>query len=494
MVPALFIAAVLFICATLPAAAAPALWLVRSSSGKVYLFGTVHLLRKGTQWLSPEIEAAMKESQDLYLEIADPANAAALATLVKIGFDRDHPLSTKIPKADVVLLGDAAKRYGFGSEATFEPMQPWMAFMFLSVLPAIHSGYTAGNGVDLQIRKEFVAAGKPVYGFETVTQQANIFAGLPEASQVALFDDRLKSMGRQTDAPKLDAIVSAWMAGNQDALAALVQIDKSAHDALYKRLLTDRNERWANALAERLKKPGTSFVSVGAAHLVGPGGVPALLERMGFSVTRVQTSEPSATASPTVSPGAIPQTGAPAAPATVPAPTASAKPVAATLTPPPGWKARAVSVASHGFVADRVWADPARGGAILLGHLELPGISSIDLDTLDTLVHQGMIAAAGSKGSVQPSTRVRICNGTQDGSYSKVQLQIVKEDIVLAASDRGYVAEYVRRKSAPDNPAAIKSLLTLCAPQNLNGGAQTAPAATHTPSGDRSRPSNRPTR
>lgn len=482
-----------FIFATATAVAAPALWLVQSSTGKVYLFGTVHLLRDGTPWRSPEIEAAMKESQDLYLEIADPTNAEALSSLVKIGFDRDHPLSTKISKSDVALLGEAAKRYGFGSEATFEPMRPWFAFMLLSVLPAIHSGYTPRNGVDLQIRKEFVAAGKPVYGFETAAQQANIFAGLPEATQVALLDDQLKNMGRQTNTPKIDSIVSAWMAGNQDALAALLQIGKTAHGEIYKRLLTDRNERWANALAQRLKKPGTSFVSVGAAHLAGPDGVPALLERMGFSVTRVQTSEPSAAASPVVSPSAIPQAGAAAPPAPVPAPSASPTPLPATLAPPPGWKAQATVFASHGFVADRVWVDPAHGGAILLGHLELPIVTSIDLDTLDELVHQGMIAAAGSKGSVQQSTHFKICNGTQDGTYSKVKLQTANEDIVLAASDRGYVAEYVRRKSAPDDPAAIKSLLTLCAPQSLNG-VRTAPAATHTPSGDRFHPSSRPTR
>lgn len=48
--------------------------------------------------------------------------------------------------------------------------------------------------------------------------------------------------------------------------------------------------------------------------------------------------------------------------------------------------------------------------------------------------------------------------------YSKVTLPNLKEDLVIAVSDRGYIAEYARGKDIPDDPAAIRSLLSLCAP------------------------------
>lgn len=445
--------------------AAPALWVVQSPVGKVYLFGTVHMLREGTQWRSPELEAAMKESQDLYLEIADLSNAAAaLSSLVSIGFDRDHPLSTKISKADVALLGDEAKRYGLGSEATFEPMRPWLVYLFVSMLPMTHSGYAADYGVDVQIRKDFVAAGKPIRGFETFTQQAHIFADVPEATQVALLDNELKDTKQETDAAKLDDIVKAWMSGNEDQLANLLQIGKSSQSALDQKMLTDRNQAWAKALAERLKQPGTSFVSVGAAHLAGPEGVPALLAGMGFTVTRVQIAETPASTSPAPSLNPTPLATASAAPAASSTPTVSATPIPQTLTPPPGWKQHAISFSSGGFKADTMWVDPQKGGVIITGHLDLPGLSSIDLDALDAFFHQGLVAGAGAKGVVTPSSRVKICNGKQDGTYSKLKLSTLNEDIVLAVSDRGYLAEYLRRKDASDNPAAIRSLLSLCAP------------------------------
>ncbi len=437
--------------------------MVQSPIGKVYLFGTVHVLRDGTQWRSPQLEAAIAESQDLYLEIADPANAGtALASLVKIGFDREHPLSTKISKADVDLLAEAAKKYGLGSEATFEPMEPWLAYMMVAMLPAAHSGYSASNGVDVQIRKEFVAAGKPVHGFETFDQQAHIFADLPEADQVGLLDYQLRHMSQQAVIGPLDTIVNAWLSGNQGDLEKVLQLEKPSQAGFEQKLVTNRNKAWASALADRLKQPGTSFVSVGAAHLVGTDGVPALLGRMGFTVTRVQIPDVATIASPAPSPSAA---SGPAASLVTPgpSPTVSPTPIPQTLTPPPGWKRHETAFRAGTFTADSMWVDPNRG-FIITGHLDLPGISSMDLDALDTFFHQGLVAGVGFKGTVQPSTHVKICQGKQDGTYSKISTATVKEDVVLAVSDRGYLAQYIRPKTASEDPAAIRSLLTLCAP------------------------------
>ena len=463
--PALLIAAALFVSATRSAQAAPALWLVQSPVAKVYLFGTVHVLRDGTTWRSPQLEAAIAESQDLYLEIADPANAGtALTSLAKIGFDREHPLSTKISKADVDLLTAAAKKYGLGSEAAFEPMEPWLAYMMVAMLPSMHSGYSASNGVDVQIRKEFVAAGKPVHGFETFDQQAHIFADLPETEQVGLLDYQLRHMSPQSVVGPLDTIVKVWLSGNQDDLEKILQLDKPSQTetAFEEKVVTNRNKAWANALSERLKQPGTSFVSVGAAHLVGTDGVPALLARMGYTVTRVQIPDDATIASPSASPSASP--GAPSSPASpTPSPAASATPIPQTLTPPPGWKGHKTSFTTGTLSTDYLWADPKRG-LIVTGHLDLPGISSMDLDALDAFFHQGLVAGVGSKGTVQPSAHVKICNGKQDGTYSKISTATLKQDIVLAVSDRGYLAQYMRPKNVADDPAAIQSILSLCAP------------------------------
>jgi uncharacterized protein YbaP (TraB family) len=51
------------------------------------------------------------------------------------------------------------------------------------------------------------------------------------------------------------------------------------------RLLAERNRRWA-PLIERYLEHGGGFVAVGLGHLLGDGGLPAMLERAGYRVTR----------------------------------------------------------------------------------------------------------------------------------------------------------------------------------------------------------------
>ena len=93
-VPALMLCAMLL--SRRPAALARAV----GDGQKVYLFGTVHILNEKVQWRSPELEAAIAQSQDLYLEIANADDSReAVAAMFKLGIDRDHPLSSELPKS-----------------------------------------------------------------------------------------------------------------------------------------------------------------------------------------------------------------------------------------------------------------------------------------------------------------------------------------------------------------------------------------------------------
>jgi uncharacterized protein YbaP (TraB family) len=273
------------------AAANPAMWMVKGVHGTVYLFGTVHVMRKNVQWETPKIAAALKSSDVLYLEIPgvdEAAAAAAQPIVMQYGIDPEHPLSTKITKEDAALLDTALKSMGI-TEQQIEPMKPWLVYLTLSVLPSIRSGYDPTSGIDKAIETEARSENKLVRGFETVTDQVKMLSGFSDAQQVELLHQELVDLPESTK--KMDEIVTDWELGNVDKIGEIDNGEmKAKHPDVYAKLLVDRNIHFTDVIAAMLKDPhtGTVFVAIGAAHFAGPDSVVKMLQKQGFNVTRVE--------------------------------------------------------------------------------------------------------------------------------------------------------------------------------------------------------------
>ena len=82
-------------------------------------------------------------------------------------------------------------------------------------------------------------------------------------------------------------MVANWSKGDPEALGAVMNKDIDKLPKLYKILLADRNVRWANWIDERMKKPGTVFIAVGAGHLAGKDSVQVQLGTHHLTATRI---------------------------------------------------------------------------------------------------------------------------------------------------------------------------------------------------------------
>ena len=92
-----------------------------------------------------------------------------------------------------------------------------------------------------------------------------------------------------------DIVANAAMEAIRSGTTALLEdgADLARHagamaDTGLRVLLTERNQRWAGWVKQRLGKPGTVFVAVGAGHLAGPESVQAQLKRLGVKAERVK--------------------------------------------------------------------------------------------------------------------------------------------------------------------------------------------------------------
>jgi len=267
------------------ARAEPAMWVIRDEDSTIYLIGTLHLLRHDAEWNSDKVKRAVRESTELWLEIADTDDqAAAMQLAMKYGMDSKKPLSSKLSPAQKEKLTKVANGYGVVL-AGLEQMQPWLAAMLLTMVPLQKAGYDPNSGVDRVLLAQAKKEGDKIRGFETMEQQVRIFADLPEAEQIAFLEATLDEVEKGLD--QLDRLAKAWIEGDVETIGRMsVEEFKNEAPAVYDKLLVQRNIAWAEKIAEMLKGSGVQQIAVGAAHLAGPDSVQVQLAKRGIKVER----------------------------------------------------------------------------------------------------------------------------------------------------------------------------------------------------------------
>jgi uncharacterized protein YbaP (TraB family) len=247
-----------------PADVKPAMFVVRDADTTIYIFGTFHALDGQDDWFSGNLRSAFEDSQELMLETMVPKRRTAIAALT--------------PTTGPTLAG-----YSVTPSAS----------LLSTTKVAISAGHSRGmcvaNGADMVLRHIAESEGKRVDGLETFDSQLKMFARipgiLPPAQPVSAPN------GAQSPAPDLSATMSdmqtAWKHGDQTVFLRMVDEFRRGSPAAYRVMFMERNARWADWIAARMRTPGTVFVAVGAGHLVGKDSVLVRLAERGIESARL---------------------------------------------------------------------------------------------------------------------------------------------------------------------------------------------------------------
>jgi uncharacterized protein YbaP (TraB family) len=290
-VPSRFAATLLWLlpaAALADAASTPVtMWLAEGTSNRVYLLGSIHLLRERDHPLPQVIGRAYEDAETLYMEIdmddLDPL--ASQATITRLGM-----LEEGISLRDVMGEELYAEAAAAASELEIplemlDRTEPWYAAITVEQLVLARIGFNAAYGVEMHLLRKASGDGKEILGFETLEQQLGYLDGLSLEAQRKLLMQTLTEGAAIREI--MDDLILAWRSGDIDYLEQTLLDDLSGYPELYDTIVADRNRLWVDTIDDLLDDGEDYLVIVGALHLVGEDGVPRLLEQRGIRITQM---------------------------------------------------------------------------------------------------------------------------------------------------------------------------------------------------------------
>lgn len=277
-------------------AGVPLAYQLRAPDGRqAFLQGSVHFARETEAELDPRATQALREAKLLVgeLDLADLSPLEMGQVLLSLGrLPEGRHLRDVVSPETWKLLEQRAEETGTPL-APFEQFEPWVVALTFIGVSLVQAGFTPEEGVERQ-----VYAGdhpKETRGLETLPDQLSLFDSLSLEEQEAMLRDALQPS--KESAVELEAMFSAWRCGDAPGLEAVLSgmVDASPElEPFYEATIFRRNQRMAEGVEKLMAESDRAFIVVGALHLVGARGIPALLAQAGFRVEQLRASPPAA--------------------------------------------------------------------------------------------------------------------------------------------------------------------------------------------------------
>ncbi len=275
------------------------MWVIRDTDSTVYITGTVHMLPPGIKWESEKLVRAIRDSKELWLELAIGADRKTFArragpVILRYARTVGKPISAYLTKREVKTLRTKLRNSGMPTRLVdvINTMKPWYATMLIGSSPLKEAGFSGENGMDLKIASLATAQGAVIHGLETIEDQSRILSSGTQREQIAVLRYALGFNAEQIAmmTRKSKAAFIAWAEGDEHLLTTYFGSDIPDDEEGGRRTLDSqrqaRNKNWVNQIEAMLKGSGTHFIAVGAGHLVGPKSVQELLKERGIKAER----------------------------------------------------------------------------------------------------------------------------------------------------------------------------------------------------------------
>ena len=263
------------------------IWKITGKQNAIYLVGSIHMLTKDYYPLNPALDTAFKNS-DLLVEEADLGEMlgaeAQMSVLLRGRLPSDQTLEKVVSPETYAQVSKHVTAHGLPIEL-LKQFKPWMLALMIETFEWQKAGFDPSLGLDKHFYDRAQTDGKTIQGLETADYQISLFDSMTAQQQDRLLADTLKSI--DTEMSSIGKLTEAWKAGDTATIERIVLNDLKQDALMYQRLLVERNLNWMPRLEALFTRSGHAFVVVGAAHLVGPDGLLAMLKSKGYTVEQL---------------------------------------------------------------------------------------------------------------------------------------------------------------------------------------------------------------
>ena len=278
-------------------ASTPVLYKVTDADGDVlWLFGSIHVGRESFYPLPDYVMDAFEGADSLAVEFNLVAFEQDMTAQIEAMTPLVYADGTTIEDHISAELYDSAKAVltdlgVYSSMLDYYCPMIWSNTIQTTVYAQL--GFDTTTGVDRYMIGLADEQGKEIVDIESAKMQYQMMANFSDGVHSMLLESSVKSMeDLGAVESSLMQMLEAWEKGDEEALAKLLSSEtdslteeqKVLYEEYNKALITDRNQGMLEFATDALDSDKEVFVCVGAAHILGEGGLADLLAQLGYTV------------------------------------------------------------------------------------------------------------------------------------------------------------------------------------------------------------------
>lgn len=272
---------------------AGSVWVVDApkTGGRLFLCGTIHILREEDYPLSPAYEAAYANTDSLVFELPPGAGEGSSMTtrMRELGvYSADSSLEANIPPDTWEAVKKWARSRGVEA-SSLNRFRPWFVALIITSTEYAALGAKPQWGVDHHFENRAKREDKPALGLETVEFQLQLFVKLTNEQQREMLDQTLAEVS--TLPQEYNKMIDAWKRGELDPLREMLFREATKFPDLMDLFLFDRNLTWMPRLEEMLQKGQKVMLLVGTGHFAADKGLLKLFQDRGYTVRHYRDIE-----------------------------------------------------------------------------------------------------------------------------------------------------------------------------------------------------------